>query len=351
MKRNHMIDILKGICIICVIITHFEWKDTDRLLPIFPFFIDMAVPVFMIISGYVYAISYERHDISSIGRAYHIDYVIDKLLRYTIPFIIIYVLELIAFYRIDVIYNKRDIIWNFFTGGFGYGSYYYPVMIQFIFVFPIVFFLVKKFDFFGLILSGFLNALYEVLQRLYYVSGAQYRLLLFRYLLLIAFGCYLYLKKGKIRKPIGIVSALIGILFIWIYKYRDYTPHVVIYWTGTSFLAALYIMPVIGLLLRSAKINAIKCPPIELLGKASYHIFLSQMFFYQFVMYPLQVRFAEAPAISLLFISIVACISSGILFYWVETRITKWIMKGVHAMDIKHICQCIINYVNKHAVR
>lgn len=350
MKRNHMVDILKGICSICVIITHFNWQINDRLIPIFPYLIDMAVPVFMIVSGYVYAISYEKRNITSIGQAYQIDFVIDKLLRYTIPFIIIYVLELIAFYRIDIIYSKSEIISNFFAGGFGYGSYYYPIMIQFIFVFPIIFFLVKRLDFFGLILSGVLNALFELLQRLYYVSSGHYRLLLFRYLLLIAFGCYLYLKKGKIRKPIGIVSALTGIFFIGIYTYCHYTPYIIIYWTGTSFLAALYIMPVIGLLLCSAKISAIKCPPIELLGKASYHIFLSQMFFYQFVMYPLQARFADAPAISLLFITIVACISGGVLFYGIETRITKWIIGGAHAMDIKHVCQRVINFVNTHAV-
>lgn len=351
MKRNRMVDILKGICIMCVIITHFNWQDNDRIIPVFPFLINMAVPVFMIISGYVYAISYEKRDISSISQAYQIDYVIDKLLHYTIPFIIIYVLELITFYRMDVIYSKGEIIWNFFTGGFGYGSYYYPIMIQFIFVFPVIFFLIKRLDFFGLILSGFLNALYELMQRLYQVSSALYRLLLFRYLLLIAFGCYLYLKKGKIKKSIGIISALIGIFFLWIYTYCHYTPHIVIYWTGTSFLAALYIMPVVGLLLCSTKLSSIKCPPIELLGKASYHIFLSQMFFYQFVMYQLQVRLANVSTISLLFICIAVCISSGILFYEIETRITKWIMKGVHAMDIKHVCQCVINYVNTHAVR
>ncbi len=351
MKRNHVVDILKGICIICVIITHYNWKNSVRLIPMFPFFIDMAVPVFMIVSGYVYAISFEKHNISSIGQAYQIDYLIDKLLRYTIPFIIIYVLELIAFYRIDVVYCKREIIWNFFTGGFGYGSYYYPIMIQFIFVFPIVFFLIKRLEFFGLVLTGFLNALYELLQWSYYVSPEHYRLLLFRYLLLIAFGCYMYLKKGKIRKPIGIVSVLTGILFIWIYIYRNYTPHIVIHWTSTSFLAALYIMPVIGLLLCSTTNSRIKCPPIELLGKASYHIFLSQMYYYQFVMYPLQVRYADASTISLLLISIVVCLSSGLLFYVVETAITKRILKGIHAMDIKHKCQCVINYINTHAVR
>lgn len=148
-----------------------------------------------------------------------------------------------------------------------------------IFVCPIVYFLVKRLEFFGLILAVFLNALFELLQRVYFVSSVHYRLLLFRYLLLIAFGCYLYLKKGKIRKPIGIASTLIGIIFIWLYTYCNYTPYILIYWTGTSFLAALYIMPVIGLLLCSSKISRIKCLPLELLGKASYHIFLTQMFF------------------------------------------------------------------------
>ena len=351
MKRNHIVDILKGICIMCVIITHFNWQYDDRLILVFPFFINMAVPVFMIISGYVYTISFEKRGISAIGQAYQIDYLIDKLLRYTIPFIILYILELLAFYRIDVTYSKSEIIWNFFAGGFGYGSYYYPIMIQFIFVFPIVYFIVKRLEFFGLILSGFLNAFYELLQWSYYVSSTHYRLLLFRYLLVIAFGCYLYLKKGKIRKPIWIASALFGIFFIWIYTYHNYTPHVVIHWTGTSFLAVLYIMPVIGLLICFPKIDRIKCPPLELLGKASYHIFLVQMFFYQFVAYPLRVRFTDASTITMLFISMAACISCGIIFYGIETRIMKWIMKGIHALDIKHICQRVITYVNTHAVR
>lgn len=351
MKRNHMVDVLKGICIICVIITHFDWQNNSRAIPVFPFLIDMAVPVFMILSGYVYAISYEKHNILSIGQAYQADYVLDKLLRYTIPFLIIYILELVSFYRIGVVYSKGEIIWNFFTGGFGYGSYYYPIMVQFIFVFPVVFFLIKRLDFFGLVLAGLLNALYELLQRLYYVSSTQYRLLLFRYLLLIAFGCYLYLKKGKIKKSIGIVSALIGIFFIGIYSYCHYTPHIIIYWTGTCFLAALYIMPIIGLVLCSSRISKIKCPPLELLGKASYHIFLSQMFFYQFILYPLQTRFASVSPIILLFVIIVICVSCGILFYGLESRMTQWIMKRIHAMDIKRICQYIINFVNTHAVR
>lgn len=135
------------------------------------------------------------------------------------------------------------------------------------------------------------------------------------------------------------------------YTYRHYVPHLVVHWSGTSFVGALYVMPVVGLLLCSEKLNRIKCPPIELLGKASYHIFLFQMFFYQFITYPIQVRFADAPTAILLFVSIAVCVSCGLLFWVIETRVSKWIRKGISAMNLRHLCQRARNYVNTKAVR
>jgi fucose 4-O-acetylase-like acetyltransferase len=55
-----MLDALKGICIIFVVITHFRWTEELRLLLFFPFTIHMAVPIFMLISGYVYAVVYKE---------------------------------------------------------------------------------------------------------------------------------------------------------------------------------------------------------------------------------------------------------------------------------------------------
>lgn len=69
-KRNHAADILKGICIVCIVITHFSWSDTERRMFLFPFWIDMAVPVFMVISGYTHSISFEKRHIGEITQAY-----------------------------------------------------------------------------------------------------------------------------------------------------------------------------------------------------------------------------------------------------------------------------------------
>ena len=92
-ERNHFIDALKGICILFVIITHFSWSDEERLKFLFPFWIDMAVPIFMIISGYVYAISYKKHNIANISAAYSLKNIDNKLIRYTIPFAGIFIAE------------------------------------------------------------------------------------------------------------------------------------------------------------------------------------------------------------------------------------------------------------------
>ena len=59
-KRIDFLDYLKAICVIMVIITHYDWADKDS--PFFTMLINMAVPVFMIISGYNFAMSNRKKD-------------------------------------------------------------------------------------------------------------------------------------------------------------------------------------------------------------------------------------------------------------------------------------------------
>lgn len=68
-NRIVILDILKFICIVMVIVTHYEWTDEQRRQLLFPYWIDMEVPVFMLISGYLGAMSFERHKIDNIEKA------------------------------------------------------------------------------------------------------------------------------------------------------------------------------------------------------------------------------------------------------------------------------------------
>lgn len=61
--------------------------------PMFPFIINMAVPIFMIISGYVGALSFKRNKIESLSTAYEFAHIYQKLIRYTVPYVLIIIWE------------------------------------------------------------------------------------------------------------------------------------------------------------------------------------------------------------------------------------------------------------------
>ena len=72
-KRVELFDIIKGIMILFIIITHFHWVYPDDYLRYgFVFYIDMAVPVFMILTGYFYALSNSRRKVDTITAAFEV---------------------------------------------------------------------------------------------------------------------------------------------------------------------------------------------------------------------------------------------------------------------------------------
>jgi fucose 4-O-acetylase-like acetyltransferase len=178
--RNHTMDFLKGICIICVVFVHGTgWSRDEELRYLYPFWIDFAVPIFMAISGYVHSKSFIRHGVNSISEAYTYKNISSKVIRYTVPFMVAYVIEILYFalYKGNS-YGIKYIVRCFIDGGVGPGSYYYPVMMQFVFSFPVIFFMIRRYDFKGLIGCLIANAVYEVLQNAYGVSEDTYRLLM-----------------------------------------------------------------------------------------------------------------------------------------------------------------------------
>ncbi len=49
-------DYLKVIAIFMIVVTHLGFSANTRKNLLFPYWIDMAVPIFFIISGYVYSL-------------------------------------------------------------------------------------------------------------------------------------------------------------------------------------------------------------------------------------------------------------------------------------------------------
>ena len=326
-SRNGFLDIIKAFCIVFVIITHDAISDSFRLKALFPFWINMAVPVFMIISGYVYAISFEKNNISEIQQAYSPRFLVPKIIRYTVPFVMAFAVEVIGdyiAYKLGVgNFSIKRWVKLFFEGGKGPGSYYYPLMLQFLLFYPLVYFIVKKYDFRGVLLCLLINACFEFFKQMWHCNGEFYRLLLFRYTLVIAFGSWLYQRKKEKNQFLWkSVSFFIGLAFIILYCYIGIKPTIIVYWTSTCFLACLYVLPIAGFLIRKVHITF---KPIEFIGRASFNIFLVQMVYFE---YAAGVMRIIIPSHFLwLCAHIGICLIAGLLFYWVEQKITKCILQ------------------------
>lgn len=197
-------------------------------------------------------------------------------------------------------------------------------MMQFVFLFPVIYFIVKKYDFKGVIICGFINTAYELLQRAYMLNIDCYRLLVARYILLIAVGCYMTSDTFKIRKSFCVICCLIGFGFIYAVEYMGYQPKILIYWSARSFLACLWIIPIAVFLM--VKLKNVRMRLFELLGKASYNIFLVQMLYYN----GKEIKEKLIPNRWELFIvGIVVCVVIGVIYYYIETPITRWINKKI----------------------
>ncbi|MCR5792756.1 MAG: acyltransferase family protein [Lachnospiraceae bacterium] len=326
-KRFHSIDFIKGICILFIIITHYAWSHEERIQFLFPFWIDMAVPIFMIISGYFYTKSLQKNNTDSLLKGYSPSIVLGKIIRYSVPFIIAFTLEELLFFLFKVpgTYSLLHLCVTFICGGVGPGSYYYPVLIQLIFYFPIIYMIVRKFDFKGFLFCGLLNILYEVLKSVAGMDEALYRLLIFRYTLIIAYGCYLAMDSYKRHKVLSVLAFGVGVSYIITCKFFEVEPPFTIYWTGTCMWACLFIIPIAVPLIFNKAHNSF----IELLGRASYNIFLVQMVYYNVVnmIYP----HIPARALQLVF-NIVVCLVAGLVFYFIETPITNFVHKIVYSL-------------------
>lgn len=322
-ERNHLFDIIKGIAVLMVVITHFAWKDSERLRYLFPFWLCMAVPLFMIISGYFAAASYEKKGINNMMQAYDKTILVQKFLRYTIPFLFAYAVDVVC-HTIEVkSFNIKSVMIFFLRGGFGgAGTYYYPILLQFIFVFPILYFIIKRYKN-GLWICLLLNIVYEILVQAYMVNGKCYRMLIFRFIFIIAYGCYLYQNQGNKLGKKNWILFWAGITFVLATDYFNYTPITVAHLTRTCVYAVLFLVPLFSLAMKYC--GNMRCRVLELLGNASYHIFFVQMLYYSY--WDKWVGDLIPNRLYHLLVNIIICTLSGIVFFIIETPFSRFVLK------------------------
>lgn len=330
-KRIDFLDYLKAICVIMVIITHYDWGDKDS--PFFTMLINMAVPVFMIISGYNFAMSNRKKTGGNLKKMYAWEMIKPKLIRFLVPFFTVCLIEIVLLVIEDKHINPPRI---FLLGAYGPGSYYVPIMIQLLVIFPIIYKLVEKNARLGIALSGAANLLFEISVKIFDMDKYYYRLSIGRYLLLIAFGCYLYLYSEHRVKRYQLISMfLIGLGYIVAVFGFDWDIILFDYWKTTAMPIAFYIFPIIVLFFR--KFYHLTIPGsagrlLTLIGQASYHIFLVQMVYYHF---KLGGKIMSMPWYVAIPINIVISVSIGIMFYKLDGQFINMVRTYKYQRKVK----------------
>ncbi len=284
-SRLALIDYLKAICVVLVIITHSDFLNDNMLDKSGLFYllvVNKAVPVFMFLSGYVFSLSAK---VLPMREMYDFKRLKGKILRLFIPAVIAFfafsVIECAQSGKIDGLMLAK----RFFAGDFGRGSYYFPVMVEFTFTAPLTWYIIRKYAARGVVLIGGINLLYEVMYPLTNLSTELYRILVLRYLLLIAFGMYMAEYKNRIKMSHAIMMGIVGLFYILLpyavdYEYKIFTIDP---WNKSGMMSAFYVvflMYVIFQLFGKATIKNIFGETAALIGRASYHIMYTQMMYF-----------------------------------------------------------------------
>lgn len=333
MKKNYIYsDILKAISICFVILMHsLQYKANADYQKIyrefgFDFWVAQAVSVFVIITGFHYAASLEG--LSKEETWYRKDIFLKKLLRIIPAFTFIFLLWNVYMlfagkYKIGI-----DSLFLYLKGGAGPGGYYTPVVLQFLIIFPVIYYILKKSLIFGSFFVFSLNILYEYMVYNGVIRSSFHRLCGIRLIMGLMFGIIIYRYAGQLRKSVipHLMFAGGGGIFLLYHNYGGYRTQFISSWICNSFMGMAYSAGIVffacyheDLLeqLFEKPVSKKILRFIRYIGKASYHIFLVQQLWFC-ISFPLRDRIRIRYAY---IIDLSICIILGCAFYFIYSLI------------------------------
>ncbi len=319
-KRNHNIDIIKGLAIIAVILIH-SLSEEVLLAILSPLYIWQAVPVFMLLAGYNTAASFQRRGYASLNQFYNMSFLYSKVERLLYPFLFIWIIQVIVhFVMLDGL-SFTSLVTSLLTGGWGPGSYFILVIIQATLILPLIYMLVKKSLTAGTIALFFISILVDAFCMLIDVPGSVYRVIVVRYIFALVLGVWLALNPKKINYRWLIPLAIVSAVYIVGVYYQEWNFFIERYWQSQHAPSYFWTLLLVIIGLKAYQFKA-ENPVSRLLvkmGQASYHIFLVQMFYFWLI----SDSVSNLPLIIYLLLSLIICIVFGRLFFNAENSIRK----------------------------
>ena len=318
-QRYSQIDFVKVIAIISVILLHEMPRDV--LISCFAIFhIWQAVPVFMVMAGFTSSLSAYRDQVTTLSSHYNYYRISRRLSRILLPFTFIWFLQVVIVLSSsgEIIFKK--IIYGWLTGGYGPGSFFIPVIVQHLLLFPIIFALDKAIINVPLRIRALiwftLSVLLEIVCVIIVVPDWIYRLLYIRYVFAVVLGMWIWQETPGKRDSILLV--LFSLLYITGVGYFNIKTLVFldIPWGGQHAPAYFYSCFVIICLWHYSSNFPSIFHPLLIIGEASWHIFLIQMVYFWGCRKYLG-NYLDFGVLSVT-LSIFICVTVGVLFFQVE---------------------------------
>lgn len=318
MTRNNSIDLLKGLAIICVIILHSLSKEL--LYDLYaPYYLWQAVPIFMLLFALNNAQSFTSKNKDSLQDLYNSTYFYARLKRIIQPFFIIWLLQIIIELSNRTDFNLSSITKSFLTGGFGPGSYFIPLIIQFVLIVPILFYIAKKAPTMFLITGFIVSLLLEYLYSISFLNDSHYRILFIRYLFAVVLGIwYIVNPSSKLKIIVIVIGTLVSFIYITLVSYYGASLINEPLWRAEHAPAYFWALLIVVLVMKIKLPKTILTDTTVSIGKASMHIFLVQMVYFR--LFQLKLINLRAEEFLYTAINIVICCALGILFYKIESK-------------------------------
>jgi fucose 4-O-acetylase-like acetyltransferase len=310
-----------------------------------------VVPIFIAIMAFNFALSYKRKGFLKITDLYSKREFLSRFRRFLVPFIIIYIVELV-FGVIYYLFMHKNIL--FLNTAFlpidGPGRYFISIVFQFILLYPVIYLIYRKYPKLLIVTSFIIALLFELItSNIPYFTNHSviYLTSITRFLPLIVLSLWIsddYNLFSK-RNSFIIILSILSIVYLIIINQFPSTVTIckinfVQMFESQNMFASFYEILLFMIGLKYIPVYKTMLFKIfALFGKSSFHIFLVQIFYFGIIdlgIIPLSVRYSSISGllsvhnIILITINLLICIIVGCLFYNIENK-----NKFLSEMEIK----------------
>lgn len=317
-KHNYNIDILKSLAMIAVIFIHCVPREF-LYASFSPYHIWQAVPVFMLLAGFNTANSYRKRDFETLAEFYNPSFMYKKVERLIFPFAAVWLGQVILLFLFKDGISFWQLLLQFPTGGWGPGSYFVPIIVQATLILPLIYLLMKKNLNVMTFVLFIISMMMEMVCLWLGVSEDLYRILVVRYIFVLALGVWLAFNYKKINYKWLAPMAALSVIYITGVNYFGLKIIMEPVWLSQHAPAFFYTLLLMLVCLKAYKVKGdhfISRTLIKI-GQASYHIFLTQMVYFWFI----PNMFAGLPSYLYVLISVMLCFTAGVLFFELENKV------------------------------